>query len=96
MSLLILSINMQGMRIVRPRLEVRLAKIFRSPMNSRINWLILILVAWAIAAYLLIPWVSKLYYRHHYTDAPRITQTSDGHPGDPVNIAIEGEDVLKK
>jgi len=56
------------------------------------NWLILILVAWAIAAYLLAPWLWKLYFRHHFTDAPRITLTSDGHPGDPVNIAIEGED----
>ena len=61
-------------------------------MNIRINWLILILVAWAIAAYLFIPWVSKLYYRHRFTDGPRITLTSDGHPGDPVNIAIEGEE----
>lgn len=53
-------------------------------------WLFLILLAWGIAAYLLIPWVSKLYYRHHFTGGPRITQTADGHPGDPVNIAIEG------
>ena len=56
------------------------------------NWLILILVAWAIAAYLLVPWLWKLYFRHHFIDAPRITQTSDGHPGDPVNIAIEGSE----
>ena len=64
-------------------------------MNKRMVWLIIILMAWAVAAYLLIPWVSKLYYRHHFNEGPRITLTSDGHPGDPVNIAIEGEeDVL--
>jgi len=62
-------------------------------MNKRIVWLIIILVAWAIAAYLLIPWMSKLYYRHHFNEGPRITLTSDGHPGDPVNVAIEGEEV---
>jgi hypothetical protein len=62
-------------------------------MNKRMVWLIIILVAWAIAAYLLIPWVSKLYYRHHFNEGPRITLTSDGHPGDPVNVAIEGEEV---
>ncbi len=56
------------------------------------DWLILILVAWAIAAYLLVPWLWKLYFRHHFIDAPSITQASDGHPGDPVNIAIEGEE----
>jgi len=61
-------------------------------MNKNILWLILILVAWAIAAYLLIPWGAKVYYRHHFTEGPRITLTSDGHPGDPVNIAIEGEE----
>ena len=62
-------------------------------MNMKIIWLIIILVAWAIAAYLLIPRVSKLYYRHHFNEGPRITLTSDGHPGDPVNVAIEGEEV---
>ena len=62
-------------------------------MNKRIVWLIILLVAWAIAAYLLIPWVSKLYYRHHFNEGPRITLTADGHPGDPVNVAIEGEEV---
>ena len=59
-------------------------------MNMKIIWLIIILVAWAIAAYLLIPWASKLYFRHHFTEGPRLTRTSDDHPGDPVNIAIEG------
>jgi len=59
-------------------------------MNKGIVWLIIILVAWAIAAYLLIPWISKRYFRHHFAGGPRITTTSDGHPGDPVNIAIEG------
>jgi len=62
-------------------------------MNKRIVWLIIILVAWAIAAYLFVPWLSKLYYRHHFTGGPRITLTSDGHPGDPVNITIEGEEI---
>ena len=60
--------------------------------EKKIRWLLIILAAWAVAAYLIIPRVAKLYYRHHFTDGPRITQTADGHPGDPVNIAIEGED----
>ena len=59
-------------------------------MKIEINWLIPVLGAWAIAAYLLAPLAWKLYFRHHFTAAPRITQTADGHPGDPVNIAIEG------
>ena len=60
--------------------------------EKRISWLLIILAAWAVAAYLIIPRVAKLYYRHHFNDGPRITQTADGHPGDPVNVAIEGEE----
>ena len=59
-------------------------------MNKKIVWLITILVAWAIAAYIIIPWGSKRYFAHHFAGGPRITHTSDGHPGDPVNIAIVG------
>jgi len=51
-----------------------------------------ILAAWAVAAYLVVPWIWKEYFRHHapFTDAPRITHTGDGHPGDPLNIALVG------
>ena len=59
-------------------------------MTKKIPLLIAILAAWAVAAYLLIPLVSKRYFRHHFAGGPRVTHTSDGHPGDPVNIAIEG------
>ncbi len=65
-----------------------------NPIEKKIRWLLVILVAWAVAAYLVIPRVAKLYYRHHFTDGPRITQTANEHPGDPVNVAIEGEEEL--
>ncbi|MGA7213459.1 MAG: LssY C-terminal domain-containing protein [Terrimicrobiaceae bacterium] len=61
-------------------------------MKHIVFWLILILVVWAGVAYLLAPLVWKLYFRHHFNDAPRITHTSDGHPGDPINLAIEGSE----
>ncbi len=61
---------------------------------KRIHWILLILFWWAVAAYLLLPMAWKWHYRHHEFDGgPRITQTSDGHPGDPVNIAIEGSEA---
>jgi hypothetical protein len=56
------------------------------------HWLIFILVIWAGAAYLLLPWLWKIYFRHHFTETPEITRTHDGHPGDPINLAIEGEE----
>ncbi len=61
-------------------------------MKHKVFWLILILVVWAGVAYLLAPLVWKLYFRRHFIYAPRITRTSDGHPGDPINLAIEGSE----
>ena len=65
----------------------------------RWRWLLLILVAWAAAAYLVAPWLWKKYFQRHprFADAPRITHTSDGHPGDPLNIGLIGEesDVIR-
>jgi len=65
-------------------------------MNARIKWIVLALLLWAIAAYLIVPMVWKMYFRHHhskFSGAPRVTQTSDSHPGDPVNLVIEGEEA---
>lgn len=54
--------------------------------------LLLFLLIYFAIAYLLIPLFSSRYYQRHPTfdDNPRITTTSDGHPGDPLNIAIIG------
>ena len=51
-----------------------------------------LLLIWLVAAYLLIPMVWKTYAkRHPALDAsPRITETSDHHPGDPLNVALIG------
>lgn len=53
------------------------------------------LAAWGVAAYLLIPQVWKTYFRHHakFSTVDRVTLTSDGHPGDPINIALVGEEA---
>lgn len=50
------------------------------------------LAVWAVAAYLLAPALWEAYFKRHQPlpGVDRITRTSDGHPGDPVNIAIEG------
>ena len=66
--------------------------------SKRMRWtIILSVLGWALAAYMLIPLGWKYYYHRHpkFTGGPRITETSDGHPGDPVNVALLGEeDVL--
>ncbi len=50
-------------------------------------------VAWAVLAYLLAPQAWKLFYAAHgpFEGVARVTQTSDGHPGDPINLAIVAE-----
>ena len=53
------------------------------------------LAAWAVAAYLVVPVLWKTYFRHHsdFDAVARITTTADGHPGDPVNVALVGSEA---
>lgn len=71
---------------MNPRDETR-----RRRSGNTYFWIALgLLIAWAMAAYLLAPLVWKLYFRHHpsLANVDRITHTADGHPGDPLNIAL--------
>jgi len=38
------------------------------------------------------PWLWGKHFQHHtqFVNGPRITHTADGHPGDSINIALEG------
>ena len=69
------------------------------PKRVWILWTLFVLVAWALLAYLAAPFVWKAFYRHDFglAGGARLTHTGDGHPGDPVNIALEGglEDVVR-
>ena len=60
-----------------------------------IKTLLLIAFAWVLAAYLIVPKLWAMYYRRHqfYAEIDRCTQTGDGHPGDPVNIALVGDEA---
>ena len=57
--------------------------------------LLLITLAWAVAAYLIVPKLWAIYFRHHpfFAELDRCTQTGDGHPGDPINIALVGDEA---
>ncbi|MCJ7528225.1 MAG: LssY C-terminal domain-containing protein [Methyloceanibacter sp.] len=54
--------------------------------------LLLVTLAWAVAAYLIVPRLWLLYFRRHpfLAQSARVTLTGDGHPGDPINIALVG------
>ncbi len=60
--------------------------------HKRFRLALIILLIWAVASYLLLPWLWKEYFRHYskFAGVSSITQTADGHPGDPINIAIIG------
>jgi len=62
--------------------------------RKRWIWLLSLIVAWAAVSYLVVPVIWKEYFRRHLavSGGPRITQTADGHPGDPINIALVGTD----
>jgi hypothetical protein len=59
---------------------------------SIVQAVIIVLLVWLVAAYLVIPMGWKTYARHHpaLDASPRITETSDHHPGDPLNVALIG------
>ena len=56
---------------------------------------IVVVAAWALVAYLVAPLVWELMLRGHpdIAQAQHLTATSDGHPGDPVNVALLGTEV---
>jgi hypothetical protein len=54
-----------------------------------------LLLVWLVVAYLIAPVGWKWYARDHaaFDDNPRITETSDHHPADPLNVALIGTEV---
>jgi hypothetical protein len=54
----------------------------------------LALLLWAAFAYIAAPTVWKLWFHRHgdFSLAQHLSETSDGHPGDPVNLALVGSD----
>ena len=54
---------------------------------------VVLLVVYLAVAYLLVPLVWRTDTRRHHpdlTNAPRITHTGNGIPGDPINVALIG------
>jgi hypothetical protein len=62
---------------------------------SKTDTLLLITLTWAVAAYIIVPKIWAMYFRRHpdFTDLDRCTKTGDGHPGDPINIALVGDEA---
>ena len=48
-----------------------------------------------MVAYIVAPFAWEYYAKHHpaFDDNPRVTETGDGHPGDPLNVALIGTEV---
>jgi len=61
----------------------------------RWQWAAWILAGWAVLAYVVVPDLWQAYYddRQAMAQVHRTTRTSDGHPGDPVNIAVVGSEA---
>jgi len=55
----------------------------------------LFVCVYLIAAYLLMPLAWEAFVDRHPSldDNPRLTTTGDGHPGDPLNVALVGDAV---
>ncbi|REK19396.1 MAG: hypothetical protein DWQ37_00935 [Planctomycetota bacterium] len=69
-----------------------------SPPRRIVHGVVALLLAWLVVAYLLAPlgWKWFIWRRPTFDDTPRLTETSDHHPGDPLNVALIGsQDQLK-
>src|SRR4051812_48682210 len=57
-------------------------------------WVAAVVLLYLLAAYIIMPLLWKRDVRRHpqLFDAPRITHTPDGIPGDPVNVALLGSE----
>jgi hypothetical protein len=57
-----------------------------------LQFVVVVLLVWLVGAYVIAPFAWERFARHHpsFDDNPRITQTSDGHPGDPLNVSLIG------
>jgi len=63
-----------------------------SRVQRRRRWIVIGIGIWGIVSYFIVPRLWSLYFEHArpMPDVDRVTHTSDGHPGDPINVALEG------
>ena len=63
-----------------------------SRVASITSWTLLLLLGWLVVAYGAAPLAWRRYETRHpaLADAPRITHTKNGIPGDPLNVALIG------
>ncbi|MBX7243880.1 MAG: LssY C-terminal domain-containing protein, partial [Candidatus Sumerlaeaceae bacterium] len=63
-------------------------------LKSGATALLCVLLVYGAVTYLVIPFVYSRYAKHHPSleDIPGITHTGDGHPGDPLNVALVGSE----
>lgn len=56
------------------------------------RYVLAVLLVYIGVAYLILPWAWEAYLKRHPELAhhPRVTETADGHPGDPLNVALVG------
>ena len=65
----------------------------RSKLTTRVMFVGLsVVVIYLVVAYLVLPFVWERYAKLHpaINDVPGITETADGIPGDPLNVALVG------
>lgn len=63
------------------------------------QWLLIVAACYGLGAYLVLPLLWSRYTRQHpaINASPTLTKTSDGHAGDPINVALIGtESELKQ
>jgi hypothetical protein len=77
-----------GLGILSVRLIVFV--VFRTA-DNRLPWILAVAITYAVAAYVILPRAVRIGLKIlQRTRVPRYTITSDGLPGDPVNLVLVG------
>jgi hypothetical protein len=64
----------------------------RSRIATVVKFAVVLVLVWLLVAYWILPFGWSAYAKHDrsFDDNPRVTSTSDHHPGDPLNVALIG------
>lgn len=63
--------------------------------RSLAKWLLLAVACWLLVSYVALPRIWRSYEKRHpaLANAPTVTHTVDGIPGDPLNLALVGSEA---
>ncbi len=84
---------------IQPGIVTASQTVRRGRHRRLVSYTLVVLLAYLMSAYLLVPFAWKRHFAHHpaLDNVPGVTRTGSGIPGDPINVALIGSksDVIR-